>query len=277
MLLGKNKMRILKCIIVGTIFVFSGFVSAININYDILTANLDEYGVDLLLLGENNKDVKPGDSVIFTIEITNTGSLKDTYEIRTDVFEFITTEFNGETIDWYTPHFITLCSGESKTFEITVNVYYYKSGPARIWLAAYSQNDTTMWDGFYLIVNIISDNEPPETPRGEYQGFPDNYFLVWSTDPEGDRIRYGINWSDCYRIDKCTVDYWSDYYESGEKVILPYEGNSPYIRIIAEDEYGASSLWSPSIKNRNSKVRLGDYQTYFIQKILRGIIKNLLI
>ncbi len=62
---------------------------------------------------------------------------------------------------------------------------------------------------------------------------------MFSTDPDGDRIRYGISWGD-----SSGVDEWTEYYESGEQASFDCFLRRKPISVVAEDEYGARSEWA---------------------------------
>jgi len=263
-------MREIAICIFCCIIITSGVASATNI-ISTQKVNLDNYGVEIVCKN-NNISVNPVASVTFIVEITNIGELDDTYEFFTDPMQQIFTTINGEEISYYNPHYISLSSSESKIIEITAEVSYFESGLEYIFLGVYSQflaSNPEAFDWLYLVVNIISDNNPPTSPRGDYQEFS-NRFIVWSTDPEGDKIRYGINWTDDTPYQTCTVDYWTDFYDSGEEAIMPYTGKSPYVRITAEDEHGARSKWSPYFSSK-SKSHTNFQIAYFLQKINKDI------
>lgn len=85
---------------------------------------------------------------------------------------------------------------------------------------------------------IFNYNHPPTKPTCKY--FIDNdELVVSSTDVENDTIRYGISFENDVNIDS-----WTDYYNSGEKVRIDYEGRKGKVGVIAEDEYGAQSDWT---------------------------------
>ncbi|MCD6331309.1 MAG: PKD domain-containing protein [Thermoplasmata archaeon] len=89
-------------------------------------------------------------------------------------------------------------------------------------------------------------NSPPSKPT--ISGVANGYtgisysFSAKSYDEDGDKIRYGFDWNN-----DGNVDEWSGLEESGKTVTKSHSWNIEgvyYIRVIAEDEYGASSDWS---------------------------------
>jgi len=93
---------------------------------------------------------------------------------------------------------------------------------------------------------ITRGNSPPSKPT--ISGVTNGYtgmsysFSAKSYDEEGDKIRYGFDWNN-----DGNVDEWSGLEDSGKMVTKSHSWNSEgvyYIRVIAEDEYGASSEWS---------------------------------
>ncbi len=89
-------------------------------------------------------------------------------------------------------------------------------------------------------------NSPPSKP--EISGVESGYtgmtysFSAKSNDEDGDKIRYGFDWNN-----DGIIDEWSDFVTSGKAAARSHSWSSEgvyYIRVIAEDEYGAKSEWS---------------------------------
>ena len=114
-----------------------------------------------------------------------------------------------------------------------------------------SDGDESSWSD-ELTVTIVNDQpNKPVTPSGPTSGDVDQPYTceTSATDPDEDRIKYG--W-DLYGDG--TVDKWDDnngnYYASGEICSTPLKwmkGGTFDLKVIAEDEYGASSEWSESL------------------------------
>jgi hypothetical protein len=97
-------------------------------------------------------------------------------------------------------------------------------------------------------LNILNiENHPPNTPSklsGPTSGEPGvkyNY-TTSTTDPDGDKVRYGLEGTG-----DNTVDFWTIYYNSGATcgvtIVFDYPGTY-YLRVKAEDEHGAQSGFS---------------------------------
>ena len=123
------------------------------------------YGVDLFC-DEPYKNVKQGDTATFVVEITNTGTLDDTYDVIAGSIEDIICKVNGVNADPFNPYEFTLMPGESTTFEVTAEVW--ESVPVGEWdviVETRSQNDTEVYDELILTANVqkkikaISDSE----------------------------------------------------------------------------------------------------------------------
>jgi len=89
-------------------------------------------------------------------------------------------------------------------------------------------------------------NSPPSKPSlsGPASGYTGmTYtFSALATDPDGDKIKYGWDWNN-----DGNVDEWSNYYDSGKTVYASHSWALPgtyYIKVMAQDEYGATSEWS---------------------------------
>ena len=81
------------------------------------------------------------------------------------------------------------------------------------------------------------ENNRPAKPTHVYN---ENTFqlAVSSTDPDGDKIRYGVSWDN-----NGVVDMWTDYYNSGEEGSINCFGKDKPAYVIAEDEHGGQSEW----------------------------------
>ena len=112
------------------------------------------YGVDLFC-DEPYKNVKQGDTATFVVEITNIGTLDDTYDVIAGSIEDIICKVNGVNADQFNPYEFTLMPGESTTFEVTAEVW--ESVPVGEWdviVETRSQNDTEVYDELILTANV---------------------------------------------------------------------------------------------------------------------------
>jgi hypothetical protein len=93
------------------------------------------------------------------------------------------------------------------------------------------------------------NNQPPaspETPSGESYVHPGEAYTysTSTTDPDGDRVKYGWDWNG-----DGTVDEWTNLEHSGGEVETShifYESGTHYVKVKASDEYGKESDWSDS-------------------------------
>jgi hypothetical protein len=89
-------------------------------------------------------------------------------------------------------------------------------------------------------------NQAPNTPSCSYVSFSDQ-LLVTATDPDDDRLRYGVSWDNDF-----TVDQWTGLVTSGTEQSINCGGRKGTVGVIAEDENGAQSSWvSVTPKNKS--------------------------
>ena len=97
--------------------------------------------------------------------------------------------------------------------------------------------------------NFHIDSDPPTTPTtltGPTEvvvGFAEEYIAGGSTDPDGDLVRYIINWGD-------GTQSGSDFEEEGQDIALEHYWTSKgtyEVKVKARDKYGAQSDWSDPI------------------------------
>jgi hypothetical protein len=88
------------------------------------------------------------------------------------------------------------------------------------------------------IIVKISDNNPPNTPTCNYNSITDE-LVISSIDPDGNDVRFGIDW-DNDRI----VDFWTNYVTSGFEERIDCQSRTNSIGVIAEDIYGSCCDWS---------------------------------
>ena len=116
-----------------------------------------------------------------------------------------------------------------------------------------------IYDDYSGDLILTSVEMPPDHPNfiGPITGksYTDHTFSVSSNDPEGDNIRYYVNWGD-------DNEGWTDYYPSGAEVILPHSWDSTgtyNVWFENEDEYGAS-IWEPACLDRFVVTIEDDYE-----------------
>jgi hypothetical protein len=97
-----------------------------------------------------------------------------------------------------------------------------------------------IWD-----FTTISANQPPNNPVCSYNRFNDE-LVVTGTDPDGDQVRYGVDWNS-----DLTVDQWTSLVASGTEQRIDCSGKTGTVSVITEDEHGAQSGWvAQNSKNR---------------------------
>ena len=128
-------------------------------------------------------------------------------------------------------------------------IYLYENysggGSTKYYFEAYNLNGDPS-------LRLWSDdpNGPPETPEkpdGPTEGveYGELTFSTSSTDPEGDKIRYGWDFDEDDAVDK-----WTNYYDSGETVYTSHIWEEPGvydIKVMAEDLNNRQSGWSESL------------------------------
>ena len=108
----------------------------------------------------------------------------------------------------------------------------------------------SVWSDSHYITIEEPPNDPPETPltpNGPSSGITgvEYSFSTSSTDPNGDKIKYGWDWDN-----NGDADEWSNLKLSGITCTKKKTWNNPgtyQIKVIAEDEHGAVSEWSQTI------------------------------
>jgi len=157
-----------KGLIVGIIVLLAGIslmplVGSITINRSVLkTCPL---GLDLSC-DEPYKNVKQGDTATFIVEITNIGTVDDTYDVIAGSIEDIICKVNGVNADQFNPYEITLDSGESISFEVTAEVW--ESVPLGEWyvfVEGWSQNDAEINDDLTLTAKVQKKNKEKFSTR----------------------------------------------------------------------------------------------------------------
>lgn len=105
-----------------------------------------------------------------------------------------------------------------------------------------------------------TDNQPPNNPACSYDRSNDE-IVVTATDPDGDQVRYGVDWNN-----DLTVDQWTSLVASGTEQRINCGGRQGTVGVIAEDEHGAQSGWI-SQKSKNIVINLPFL--HFLQQHLR--------
>ena len=80
-----------------------------------------------------------------------------------------------------------------------------------------------------------TSNQPPNNPVCSYDRINDD-LVVTATDPDGDQLRYGVDWNN-----DLTIDQWTGLVPSGTEQRINCGGKSGSVGVLAEDEHGAQS------------------------------------
>ena len=138
------------------------------------------------------------------------------------------------------------------------------------------------WDepGVYNVTLTVTDNEnktdsvsaqvpvvvngPPQTPikpfgRNSGRVGRKYTYSTHTSDPNGDQIKYGWNWTSRVDGKELTVDEWTNLCESGKIIETSHiwlKKGSYEVRVLAMDEHGSMSSWSDPLpitmfKNKN--------------------------
>ena len=89
-----------------------------------------------------------------------------------------------------------------------------------------------------------SSNNAPNDPVCSYDRSKDQ-LIITATDPDGDKVRYGVDWND-----DMNVDQWTSLVSSGTEERIDCNGRTGSVGVITEDENGAQSNWI-SVKAKN--------------------------
>jgi hypothetical protein len=131
----------------------------------------------------------------------------------------------------------------------TINIQFNSAGTYYLRFKAKDVHGAESGFSPAKMVIISGENHAPEAPSvpiGPSTGtVGTSYsFTINTTDPDGDKIRYGWDWTG-----DDIIDEWTGFYESGVPVTLSHmyslEGMY-HIKVVAEDEHGAQSGFSPS-------------------------------
>jgi hypothetical protein len=122
-----------------------------------------------------------------------------------------------------------------------------------------------------------SENNPPlkpDKPSGETNTVTNitYYYSTLTLDPENDDIRYGWDWDGDDNIDE-----WTDFFASGEKINISHiwkTAGTFLVKVIAEDDYGAQSIYSDSLEvvtndNRPPNNPNSDYNKFKDELVVR--------
>jgi hypothetical protein len=246
------------------------------------------YGVTTTIVGSNNsiyfgtgnsKVSDPGKVVCLNAE---TGEEKWSYMSKGNTIftsrPSLTKDYLFIIIDYFhdkTHRSCSICSFDVETGE---RVWYYTIGMIfdnyidggiaiadnKIIVSTVESDDSgEVWGGVYCF-GEGDGNLPPYYPNTDYDEVH-HLLVLLATDPEGDKIRYGISW-DCDQ----TVDEWTDFYDSGRDIRVECDLRRGKVGVIAEDEHGAQSCWVSQVSKSKTYI---DMISLFLQKFLQRFPK----
>jgi len=97
-----------------------------------------------------------------------------------------------------------------------------------------------------------TDNQAPNNPACSYDQIMDD-LVVTATDPDGDQVKYGVDWDN-----DLIVDQWTILVPSGTEERINCGGRTGTVGILAEDEHGTRSDWvMQKSKNKDNTIALG--------------------
>ena len=107
-------------------------------------------------------------------------------------------------------------------------------------------------NGYLKKVIIAPLNDPPNKPNqpiGQTSGRKGKIYTysTSSSDPNGDQVKYGWNWTGKIGDRDLTVDVWTDFIASGESCETTHKWDkegSYSITVKAQDKHGVESDWS---------------------------------
>ena len=115
--------------------------------------------------------------------------------------------------------------------------------------------------------------DKPAKPSGPLRGRigKEYEYETFAIDPDGNMIQYGWDWDG-----DGTVDEWTDFYPSGEKIKVSHIWNEKgkyKVRVKARDENGLESKWSDPIEVR---IFRSFYELFIPYNVIRILILNLI-
>jgi len=135
----------------------------------------------------------------------------------------------------------------------------------------YPNGTSSIWPADWCFRTFCLENNPPNNPTASYNKANDELVLT-TTDPDGDKVRYGISWDN-----DNIVDQWTNLVPSGTQQNIGCNGRTGPVKVIAEDEYGEQSNWV-SVSSKTNVKYLSFFEIFFkrfpfFEKILNQIIQ----
>ena len=134
----------------------------------------------------------------------------------------------------------------------------------------YPNGTSSIWPADWCFRTFCLENNPPNNPIASYNRANDE-LIITATDPDGDKVRYGISWDN-----DNIVDQWTNLVTSGTQQNIGCNGRTGTVKVIAEDEFGEQSNWI-SVTSKTKQHYLLFFERLFqcfplFEKILNQII-----
>lgn len=101
----------------------------------------------------------------------------------------------------------------------------------------YPNGTSSIWPADWCFRTFCLENNPPNNPTASYNRANDE-LVITATDPDGDKVRYGVSWDN-----DNIVDQWTNLVPSGTQQNIGCNGRTGTVKVIAEDEFGEQSNW----------------------------------
>ena len=115
----------------------------------------------------------------------------------------------------------------------------------------YPNGTSSIWPADWCFRTFCLQNNIPNKPSGAYNKANDE-IMITATDPDGDKLRYGVSWDN-----DNVVDQWTILVSSGTQQSISCVGRKGTVGLITEDEYGAQSGWVSLKSKSKSNIPFG--------------------
>jgi hypothetical protein len=133
----------------------------------------------------------------------------------------------------------------------------------------YPNGTSSIWPADWCFRTFCLENNPPNNPTVSYNRANDE-LVITATDPDGDKVRYGVSWDN-----DNIVDQWTSLVPSGTQQNIGCNGRTGAVKVIVEDEFGEQSNWI-SVTSKTKLYYLSFFERLFqcfplFEKILNQI------
>ncbi len=172
--------------------------------------------------------------------LTSANINRDILEIGTSWYEF---DFPDISVTPGGTYYIVV-GGVTDTGD-TSSLYWWYGYPDPYTNGAAYYNSISGWnylkeglnycDYCFETYGTLEVNNQPNTPVCSYDIINDE-LVVTATDPDGDQIKYGVDWNN-----DLTIDQWTSMVPSGTEQRINCGGKKGTVGVLAEDQHGAQS------------------------------------